>query len=116
MSLSVEIEGADEIVSKLQNISDSLTRNIGAALREGAQLIVDSAQANAPVDTGFLRDSIQVAEESDTSVTVVAEAEYAAFVEYGTRFMSAQPFFEPAIEEAKQQIQQLLRDAISEDF
>jgi HK97 gp10 family phage protein len=30
-------------------------------------------------------------------------AHYGAYVEYGTRYMAAQPYFRPAVEEAKRQ-------------
>ena len=110
---SFDIEGDDEIVSAFERIADALTRNIASALREAADLIVSNAQANAPVDTGFLQDNIQITSESDTSITVTSEAGYSGFVEYGTSRMSAQPFFEPAIEEARSEIEQIFRDAIS---
>lgn len=113
MSISVEIEGATEAASRLKEIGNSLSQAIGDALREAAESIVNDAQANAPVDTGFLRDSIEISGESETSVTVTSGAEYSVFVEYGTSKMSAQPFFEPAIEQAKAELQQALRDAIS---
>lgn len=113
LSLKVEVEGVDEAASRLAEVADSIERGVGDALREVAELIVSEAQSNAPVDTGFLRDSIHVAEESDTSVSVVADAEYAAYVEYGTSRMAAQPFFEPAVENARAEIEQRLRDILS---
>lgn len=81
------------------------------------------AASNAPVDTGFLRNSIytvtsqgstygdagsppgdsyllpEVGAPSDEyTAYVAAGANYAAYVNYGTRFMVAQPFWEPAID------------------
>ena len=62
------------------------------------------AQDNAPVDTGHLKDSIGL-ELEDGGMTCVVEptAEYAAYVELGTRFMGAQPYLKPAWEEQKEQ-------------
>jgi HK97 gp10 family phage protein len=113
ISFELNIEGAEEAASRLRDTADSISRGIADALRQGAELIVNYAQANAPVDTGYLRDHIEISEESDTSVTVVSGAEYSGFVEHGTSKMAAQPFFEPAIEQARGEIEQLLRNAIS---
>lgn len=61
------------------------------------------ASRNAPVDTGFLRRSI-VFELSNggLSGSSTAGAEYAPYLEYGTRFMEAQPFMGPAYRAQKE--------------
>lgn len=50
-----------------------------------------------PVRTGYLRSTCECFRVSNT-IICWAGAEYAQYVEYGTSKMSAQPFFEPAIE------------------
>ena len=65
-----------------------------------AQDVVEIAQGNAPVRTGFLRDSIHTEPGEDEFTTnVVAGAYYSIFVELGTRFMAAEPFLFPAVEQ-----------------
>lgn len=59
------------------------------------------AKALAPVDTGFLRNSIQVGSESYLVWFVKVGAEYAIFVEFGTVTMPAHPYFVPAIEQVR---------------
>ncbi len=54
--------------------------------------VSQDAQRYAPVETGELRESIHV--EGDR---VVAEADHAVYVEYGTRYMDAQPFLRRAL-------------------
>lgn len=57
------------------------------------------AMAKAPIDTGTLMRSITMDTKDDgLTATVTPEAEYAAYVEYGTRFMAAQPYLRPAFE------------------
>ena len=51
-----------------------------------------------PVDTGYLRGSIS-ARSGGQSAEFRVDAEYAAYVEYGTWKMDAQPYFWPALEE-----------------
>ena len=53
--------------------------------------VASDARSRAPVDTGALRDSIDV---QPGKVTV--SVPYAAFVEYGTSDTPAQPFLRPA--------------------
>ncbi len=55
-----------------------------------------AAKVAAPVDTGALRASIANA-PGDLSTTISAAAEYALFVERGTRRMPARPYLEPAV-------------------
>ena len=63
-----------------------------------------TAQDNVPVDTGHLRDSIEI-ELKDNGMTGIVEptAEYAAYVEFGTRKMTANPYLKPAWEAEKKQ-------------
>lgn len=73
------------------------------ALRRAARGIVDDMQSRAPVDTGTLRDSISFRED-EGSITIIAKAEHAAFVEYGTIHMREQPFFHPTMDEWRSKI------------
>jgi HK97 gp10 family phage protein len=58
------------------------------AVQRAQQVIVDEARSNAPVKTGELRASIhalEIVEEGQRVIgTVVADAPWAAFVEFGT--------------------------------
>jgi HK97 gp10 family phage protein len=75
----------------------------GAAYRE-ARKIAERARDMAPVDTGELRGSIHARPTGHKSAEVVAEARYAAYVEFGTYKMSAQPFFMPALGDAAEDL------------
>ena len=83
------------------------------AIVEDVALRVDKeAKKNCPVDTGNLRGSITV-DINGVEAEVGTNVEYAPFVEYGTRFMDAQPFVQPALEEQsakfKSDMQKLVR-------
>lgn len=66
----------------------------------------------APVDTGFLRNSIQSEFEGEMTGIVSVGADYAVHQEYGTSNMAAQPFFEPAMERAKSVLEAAAKDLI----
>lgn len=58
--------------------------------------IVKRAKRIVPVDSGDLQRSIH-AESGPSGNFVVADEEYAAFVELGTSKMAAQPYLRPAM-------------------
>lgn len=76
-----------------------------------AERVAEIARNNAPVDTGFLRDHI-FARHLSKSSEVVSEAPYSGFVEFGTRFMAAQPFLRPAVDENNQEILAAVAESI----
>nr|DAM76358.1 MAG TPA: putative tail component [Caudoviricetes sp.] len=89
----------------------------------GAQLQT-KAQKNAPVGTpqstgipgyvgGKLKQSIGL-EITGGGMTAEVEpsAEYAAYVEYGTRYMDAQPYLKPAYDEQKQKFVKDLNELV----
>ena len=91
--------------------------------RNGAQLQT-KAQKNAPVGTpqstgipgyvgGTLKRSIGL-DIIDGGMTAEVEpaADYAAYVEYGTRFMEAQPYLKPAYDEQKKKFVKDLNELV----
>lgn len=55
------------------------------------------AKIHAPVRTGTLRNSIQAVRIGQAAWRVVVGVNYGIYVEWGTRFMRAQPYLRPAI-------------------
>lgn len=61
-----------------------------------------SAPGEAPaVDTGTLRRSILTQRDGDLRAVVSVGAEYAVWLEFGTRRMAPRPFLGPAFEQVK---------------
>ena len=91
----MKVVGLDKLQKKLKkNVQmddvKRVVRNNGARMHA-------EAIAKAPVDTGNLRRSIELnIKDSGLTAEVEATAEYAPYVEYGTRFMTAQPYIRPA--------------------
>lgn len=56
-------------------------------------------KSRVPVDTGFLRSSIQARQLGPAHWRVTVTADYGVYVEYGTRFNRAQPYFFPTVAE-----------------
>lgn len=94
--------------AQLKGLQDRLARS-GASVTGLAQQCVERIKADAPVDTGELRDSIHLAVVSD-GVEVHADAPYAWFVEFGTLDTPAQPYFYSNIEILRSQLLAMLRN------
>ncbi|MFC3212725.1 HK97-gp10 family putative phage morphogenesis protein [Planomicrobium okeanokoites] len=99
--MSVRLSGMDVLIMQLEG---------GARIEEAAKKIVKRrtsemnrlAQRKAPVDTGELRRSItSVYTDNGMTGQVSAGMHYSPYVEYGTRFMTAQPFMRPAYQATK---------------
>ncbi len=76
---------------------------LAQAVSDAASEITIRAQANAPVDTGELRDSIHPESQDAMNADVVSRVEHAVYNEYGTTKMPARPFLTPAVEGAAEQ-------------
>lgn len=100
MGVSIKLEGLEELQQALENRTtmDDVHRIVhahGASLQQNAQSI-------APFDTGTLRRSIGLdIEEGGDTATITAGTNYAGYVEWGTRFMNAQPYMKPSYEKQK---------------
>ena len=67
-----------------------------------AQELRNEAVQNAPVDSGRLRASISVQKVDEGHFRVGTNVTYAPMIEWGTRYMKAQPFLRPALEKVRQ--------------
>ena len=98
----IKIEGLDKLQKKLAK--DATMEDVKRVVRKnGADLhrkIVDNANFTKGYQTGTTKRSVTL-DITDGGFTAEAgpTTEYAPYVEYGTRFMDAQPFVRPALEE-----------------
>lgn len=88
----------DVAYDRLDESQRNAHRGIEGALRDGALETQGEAQRIVPVDTGRLRASITTRDSGPLTWEVYTNVEYAPYVEYGTRYMAAQPFARPAYE------------------
>lgn len=81
---------AERLRSAQRRLKSAGAQACVASARQGARL----ARETAPVDSGRLRASIS-AREQGGGAAVIADAPYAAAVEFGTSRSPAQPFLLP---------------------
>lgn len=77
------------------------------------ETFLDIATTLVPVDTGYLRSTINAETDGYSYCMAEATADYAQYVEYGTFRMEAQPYFTPALEEAMKIFNQLANEAVN---
>ena len=102
-------------LNSLADLAPRIMDAVDAEMEDAAEELAYIAQELAPVRTGFLRSSIHVERIDHLALQVRADAEYAAFVEYGTHRQAAQPFMTPAMETIKQSYAPRIARRIRED-
>jgi len=81
----------NKLLNKFDNIKKFSTEGTDKIFGYTASQISKRAKIDAPKKTGFLRDSINWGK--DEKVFVRAEAKYAPYLEEGTKYQKAQPYF-----------------------
>lgn len=99
VTITVKTTGLDEMVTFLNQAETNISEVVTNALEELRDDIDNTTTSLCPVDTGALRDSIDI-QVSGLTLTAIAGEDYASFVDEGTIYMDAQPFFEDPINEA----------------
>ena len=72
-----------------------------AQLEEVARSTAAAARADAPVDTGELRDSIRVEGSGPYTRLIISNIEHSLYVEFGTSKMSPQAYLIPQAPQAE---------------
>ena len=83
--IDIKIKGLTELKKKLQDKQRMLRAEVDAVLKDGAQMFVELASKDAPVDQSILRQGITFYKKRDLVYTVASNANYSVFVEFGTR-------------------------------
>src|SRR6266700_5356466 len=96
------------VFNRFPEIAKAFPEQLHNVVVQTTEIIQELAQSNAPVRTGFLRDSITTEMIDDFTGTVTVGAYYGIYVEMGTRFMAAQPYFYPAVDEGRSRFEAAL--------
>lgn len=115
MKLEVSVKGSEQVLKHLQNAANmkeitQFMRAQGAALQ---QEMMREAVFTKGYSTGATKRSIELEmRDNDFTAGVQPTTEYSPYVEYGTRFMSAQPFVRPALRTRRGTFISELRDIL----
>ena len=96
--MAIDVEGVEEFQNAMQRFDSGMQRQVHRFLTSWAADVKAAAMRKAPVRTGYLKSTIY-AKIKEWVAEIGAEATYSFFVEFGTRYMQAQPYLYPAIQE-----------------
>lgn len=114
--VTMQLEGFGALQRALARAPESVKPHATSALQASAYSIAQRARSIVPVDTGTLRRSItHNLSRSGLSAGVglarddFENPHYWRFVEFGTRYRPARPFFRPAAESERETFIQRMR-------
>jgi HK97 gp10 family phage protein len=111
VEVSINIEGVEEFKAAMAKLDSGMQRHVHRQLVSWAADVKASARRIVPVRTGYLRSTIY-AKIKEWIAEIGAEATYAMFVEFGTRYMRARPYLYPAIQEHLPRLEAIISEAI----
>lgn len=107
----IKIVGMEKLQRKLKK--NVRMDDVKRVVRHNGAEMQAKAQQNAPVDTGTLKRSIGLEiTDGGMSAEVEPTAEYAPYVELGTRFMDPQPYLKPAFNEQKEKFKKDMKKLV----
>jgi HK97 gp10 family phage protein len=94
------LTGVNEALVSMKKVDTALKSGASKKIEELARMIAEEAARMVPIDTGELCGTIRYQKIDEQTAEIYAgypdEGEYAAFVEFGTWKMDAQPYMRPA--------------------
>lgn len=81
---TINIKGLKETIDKLGQEGEDIKKQIDFAIGINTEAMASEAKQRVPVDTGRLKNSISASKMKPYLYEVVAQSDYAAYVEFGT--------------------------------
>ena len=113
IEMSCYVEGVEEFKQAMQTFDSNMQKHVHRQLESWAEKVKALARQLVPVRTGHLRNTIY-AKIREWTAEIGAEATYALFVEFGTRYMRARPYLFPAVRENLPNLEQIICDALEQ--
>jgi HK97 gp10 family phage protein len=124
MSVEVSMTGMEELMQRLEEMGNKAGKIQNEALKRAAETVLDSAKEKVPVDTGKLKDTLDMSTvktkngEKYIEVGITkgdnSEIFYGKFIEWGTSQRPATPYLQPAYEENQNKIKEIIKQELKE--
>lgn len=82
--VKLEVQGLNETINRLKKAGKDIAVETDAELQAAAVNVERVASQRVPVDTGRLKNAISQRKVGNMSYEIVAQTNYAAYVEFGT--------------------------------
>ena len=102
--VKVDVIGGKEIGRRLKNMGDTASNILMKAAKAGGEIALADAKKHCPVDTGRLKNSLDIHEVSSTPKRATVKVDYdksikyGAFVELGANGRKSNPFLRNAVD------------------
>jgi HK97 gp10 family phage protein len=107
----MDIEGVEQFKATMVKLDSRMQRHVHRQLASWATDVKALAKRIVPVRTGHLRSTIY-AKVQEWVAEIGAEATYAMFVEFGTRYTRARPYLYPAVQRYLPQLEAIISAAV----
>lgn len=114
----MKLEGMDNLLNELDKLGQKGSKIENTALKEAGNIVKESIVKEVPVKTGKLKENITVSNvKSKDGVKKVEvgpgkDEYYAAFLEFGTTNMNANPFISRGYENSKEEAEKVIVEEI----
>lgn len=105
MGVNIKWHGIEKLTMTISNAHPNAVKQSLEVLKNNGERGKAVAERKAPVDTSFLKNHITT-KYPGMEAHIHAEAGYAGYQEYGTRFQPGTPFMRPMIQEVQPQFQE----------
>jgi HK97 gp10 family phage protein len=106
----MSLEGFEPLQEALKRAPELVKSMSADAVQRSSFAVAQRAKHHAPVRSGDLKRAIDAAARGLSGrVGLNTDLKYWRFVEFGTKYMSAQPFFRPAADEESNEFVKRLR-------
>lgn len=125
-TVRMTVTGSEQLRRNLQRLAGNERRQAQAdGLEAGARIVETevklslsgpspSAPGDPPgLDTGYLRNSVQVDSVTPVEAIIAPHTEYAEHLEFGTERIAARPFMRPALDEHEGEIMDAIERMIA---
>lgn len=113
-----EVDGMENLLNEIEKLGQKGSRIENTALKEAGNIVKESIIKEVPVRTGKLKENIAVSNvKSKDGVKKVEvgpgkDEYYAAFLEFGTTNMNANPFISRGYENSKEEAEKVIVEEI----
>ena len=107
------IEGLEELTTLFQNLQPTMSKKFSEITGRYGSTMFREMLSRVPVRTGYLKSTIGMTSGTD-ALDLFVTADYAGYVNYGTRRMKARPFFTAVVEENTPKMVQEYNQAVAD--
>jgi HK97 gp10 family phage protein len=103
----LDLDGLDALLAKLDRMNRDIEEDVGKIVKnntiEMTEKVVKNAEFTQGYQTGYTKRNIETEMISKLVGKTISKSEHSGYLEFGTRYMEAQPFLFPGFYIQKKQ-------------